>query len=391
VLAPRSAIRDRLRQANGNRLVREAVFGLARANPRASAARRVETRQAIAIAALLGLLIGGAAVAPQPTIALWTALLTGPFLGVVCLRLHALAHLLRHWRTPPPVVAGTSTPAHRLPVYTVMVPLYRESHMIPGLLAALGNLDYPATKLDIKLVLEQADADTLAAAAAADLPGNVEIIVVPDQHPRTKPKALNYALAFARGDFVTIFDAEDVPEPGQLRCALAAFETGPADLACVQASLCIHNGAASFLSGQFAIEYCVQFDALLPSLARLGLPLPLGGTSNHFRTEALKEVGAWDPFNVTEDADLGLRLARRGWRTSVIGATTWEEAPVGLADWLPQRTRWLKGWMQSLKTKKTLKLLNDFNGYKICSQSFVTQGAQICVPKCVPRCYARQP
>lgn len=220
-------------------------------------------------------------------------------------------------------------PDAELPIYTILVPLYREAHMLAP------------------LVLEAVDRDTLAAAQALHLPGNIEIIVVPELHPRTKPKALNYALPLARGEYLVIFDAEDRPDRDQLRRAYASFRRGSPNLACVQAALNIYNARDTWLTRQFTLEYCALFDALLPALDRLRLPVPLGGTSNHFRMSALKWLMAWDPFNVTEDADLGMRLARSGYRCAMLPSTTYEKAPPRLSSWLRQRTRWLKGYVQT--------------------------------------------
>jgi cellulose synthase/poly-beta-1,6-N-acetylglucosamine synthase-like glycosyltransferase len=238
-------------------------------------------------------------------------------------------------------------PDRELPVYTILAPLYREAHMLPGLVNALARLDWPAAKLDIKLILESVDTETIAAAQALQLPGNFEIVVVPAHEPRTKPKALNYALPLARGEYLVIYDAEDRPEPDQLRRAFAAFQSGPPNLATVQARLNLYNVHDNWLTRQFTIEYCALFDGLLPTLDRLELPIPLGGTSNHFRVSALRWLAAWDPHNVTEDADLGMRLARNGYRCRVLDSTTYEEAPVLFGSWLRQRTRWLKGFMQT--------------------------------------------
>jgi len=202
------------------------------------------------------------------------------------------------------------------------------------------------------------DPETLAQAKKLNLPGNFEFVVVPNSQPRTKPKALNYALQFARGDFVVIYDAEDRPGPGQLRKALAAFASGPPNLACVQARLIIYNGAENWLTKQFAIEYAALFSGLLPTLQRLGLPIPLGGTSNHFRASALKWLGAWDAYNVTEDADLGMRMYRHGYVCRMLDSETAEEAPCSFKPWLYQRTRWMKGWMQTyfVHMRRPLKL-----------------------------------
>ncbi|MGH6770564.1 MAG: glycosyltransferase family 2 protein [Xanthobacteraceae bacterium] len=207
--------------------------------------------------------------------------------------------------------------------------------------------DYPPEKLDIKLVIEPYDLETLNALKRLELRAPFEIIVAPDVGPRTKPKALNAALPFARGTFTVVFDAEDRPEPDQLRRAVAAFMADDHDLACVQARLTIDNTEDSWLARLFTAEYATQFDLFLPGIARLGLPLPLGGSSNHFRSDALRQAHAWDSYNVTEDADLGMRLARFGYRASVIDSTTYEEAPAYFAPWLRQRTRWFKGWLQT--------------------------------------------
>jgi cellulose synthase/poly-beta-1,6-N-acetylglucosamine synthase-like glycosyltransferase len=236
-------------------------------------------------------------------------------------------------------------PSGRLPTYTVLVPLYREAAVVPDLLAHLGKLDYPASKLQVLLLLEADDVQTREAVIRqAGLPG-LEIVIVPPGDPRTKPKALVYALPFARGEFVVVFDAEDRPELDQLRKAAAAFQEAP-DLGCVQARLTPdHEG--SWFARMFKLEYAATFEVLLPALADAGVPLPLGGTSNHFPRAVLQRVGAWDPYNVTEDADLGIRLARFGLRTATIFSRTYEEAPLKLRQWLPQRRRWIKGWMQT--------------------------------------------
>jgi glycosyltransferase XagB len=199
----------------------------------------------------------------------------------------------------------------------------------------------------VKLVVEADDTETRAAIARRKSRIPIEVIIVPDAGPRTKPKALNVALPFARGSFTVIYDAEDRPDAGQLRSALQAFAAAGDDLACVQASLCIDNTSDSWLAGLFTAEYAGQFDVFMPGIAALHLPLPLGGSSNHFRTATLRKLGGWDAFNVTEDADLGMRLCRFGYRAAMIDSTTYEEAPARFSPWLRQRTRWFKAWMQT--------------------------------------------
>ncbi|WP_105381370.1 glycosyltransferase family 2 protein [Neorhizobium alkalisoli] len=232
-----------------------------------------------------------------------------------------------------------------LPCYTVMVALYREATVAEQLIASLKRLDWPAALLDIKLVCEADDQETIAALKALSLGPCFEIVEVPPCNPRTKPKALTYALAAARGEYLAIYDAEDRPHPQQLREAYGRFQTSPAEIACLQAPLIVTNARDSWISALFSLEYSGLFRGLLPMLAESKLPLPLGGTSNHFRTETLRAVGGWDPFNVTEDADLGLRLYRLGYRSDVIVRQTLEDAPTTVRVWMAQRSRWFKGWL----------------------------------------------
>jgi glycosyltransferase XagB len=352
------ATRFRMRAARDEQLrvqrLDHAVSGLLRRCPVDSAGGvMVWTWQRAAALVAAGLTAAGLAVAPDATLAALAGMAAVPFLCVVLLRVLALREVVRAALEPAiesacqPARVESCTADQETPVYSVLVPLYREAGVLPGLVRALQALDYPRAKLEVLLILEAADLDTQAALLPLHLPPGFRTVIVPDAGPRTKPKALNYALQLARGDYVVVYDAEDRPQPDQLRRALEVFRRGPPQLGCVQAQLNIYNARASWFAGQFTIEYSALFDAILPALARLGLPLPLGGTSNHFRREVLVAVGGWDPFNVTEDADLGFRLARRGWGTAVLASTTWEEAPVSFSRWFRQRTRWLKGWMQT--------------------------------------------
>jgi cellulose synthase/poly-beta-1,6-N-acetylglucosamine synthase-like glycosyltransferase len=238
------------------------------------------------------------------------------------------------------------TPAD-LPVYTVLVPVYKEREVIAKLITALSALDYPADKLDIIILFEEEDHETLAAAKAAGPGEAFRFLIVPAGQPQTKPKACNVGLLFARGEHLVIYDAEDRPDPDQLKKAVLAFRHGPPELACVQAALNYFNWNENFLTRMFTLEYSFWFDYLLPGLDRLRLPIPLGGTSNHFRTDVLRTLGGWDPFNVTEDADLGIRAAMHGYRVGIVNSTTYEEANKHLGNWLRQRSRWIKGYMQT--------------------------------------------
>ena len=234
-----------------------------------------------------------------------------------------------------------------LPSYTILVPLYRERKIISKLISRLKRIDYPKAKLEIKILVELDDVETRLALLIEELPAIFEIVVCPMMNPRTKPRALNIGLAYARGDYIVVYDAEDEPDPDQLRKAVHCFHQGGKRIGCVQGRLAIDNSADSWISRMFALEYAGLFDALLPGMAYAKQPIPLGGTSNHFRRTTLEACFAWDPWNVTEDADLGLRLARLGYETAIIDSTTWEEAPNTLPAWINQRTRWLKGWIQT--------------------------------------------
>lgn len=240
-----------------------------------------------------------------------------------------------------------ATPDAELPRYTILVPAYNEPEVVADLLGAMSRLDYPPDKLQILLLLEADDEITINAARACITTDTISVLLVPAAEPRTKPKACNYGLEFATGAIVTIYDAEDLPEPLQLRRVAAAFARLPDDIACVQCKLAYHNGRQNLLTGWFTAEYGLWFGYLLPGMMRSAAPIPLGGTSNHLRRDVLDRIGAWDPFNVTEDADLGLRICARGYRTAVLDSTTLEEANSDPINWIRQRSRWYKGYLQT--------------------------------------------
>jgi len=246
-----------------------------------------------------------------------------------------------------PEVFPSKVTDDELPNYTIVVALYREASVVEDLVKAIDTLDYPKGKLDIKLVVEQRDVETFSRLVELRLPGRYEVIVAPLGKPQTKPRALNIALSSARGDLIVVYDAEDIPASNQLRLAASRFAADK-DLDCLQARLAIRNHGESWLSKLFAIEYAILFDVINPGLCALDLPIPLGGSSNHFRVRSLVGVGAWDEWNVTEDADLGVRLARFGYRVKALDSDTWEEAPFEVGNWFRQRVRWQKGWMQTL-------------------------------------------
>jgi cellulose synthase/poly-beta-1,6-N-acetylglucosamine synthase-like glycosyltransferase len=233
------------------------------------------------------------------------------------------------------------------PHYTILCPLYKEAQIVPQFVNAMSALSYPTNKLQILLLTEQDDRETREAIRALDLPPHFQIVTVPDGKPRTKPRACNFGLMQATGQFVVIYDAEDIPEPLQLKKAVLTFANYGANLACVQAKLNYYNPEQNLLTRWFTAEYSLWFDLILPGLQRAKLSIPLGGTSNHFQIQTLRALGGWDAYNVTEDCDLGLRLARYRFDTVILNSVTYEEANSQPRNWIRQRSRWIKGYMQT--------------------------------------------
>lgn len=263
-----------------------------------------------------------------------------------------------------------------LPIYTLLVPVYKEAEVLPELLGALNKLDYPTTKLDIQILMEEDDQDTIDAFNHWSPPSHFHGVVVPYGGPKTKPKACNYGLIHARGDYVVIFDAEDIPESDQLKKILVAFSKSPPQVACIQSKLNYYNSEQNLLTQWFTVEYSMWFDLFLPGLSASRAPIPLGGTSNHFKRDVLVEVGAWDPYNVTEDADLGVRLFKRGYKAAIVDSTTFEEANSRLYNWVRQRSRWIKGYIQTwlVHMRNPVRLIREIGIKAFFSFHFVVGG-----------------
>jgi cellulose synthase/poly-beta-1,6-N-acetylglucosamine synthase-like glycosyltransferase len=338
-----SAVRRAVWKAGEDRRVRETTNSLFEQKPALSARVVLSGAQGFYGGILLAAIIVCFATLPFETLYCLHVALSFTYFASLILRIVALARR-KFMAVPRKSLSQTVGP---LPRYTVMVALYREAGMAEQLLRGLERLDWPASLLDIKLVCEADDRETIDALRALRPGPQFEIVEVPAYGPRTKPKALTYALAAARGEFLAIYDAEDRPHPQQLREAYQHFRNAPPELGCLQAPLIITNVGQSWLSALFSLEYSGLFRGLLPMLGRTRMPLPLGGTSNHFRTAALIAAGGWDPYNVTEDADMGIRLYRLGYRSDVIQRQTLEDAPVSVPVWVSQRTRWFKGWVQT--------------------------------------------
>lgn len=341
-VASASSIRRAVWQAGATRRVAAVSSALFEENPQHSARIVMTGRQGFVAGTLLTSGAAALLLAAGPVALALHVLLSSLYFAALVLRIGALAR--PRARSPLPEVLIGDDP---LPVYTVLVALYREAPVAGQLIAALERLDWPRSRLDVKLVCEADDHETIEAIRRLQPGPHMEIVAVPPGGPRTKPKALVYALAGARGDYLAIYDAEDRPHPGQLKEAYARFRTAAPEVACLQAPLIITNMRDSCISTLFALEYAALFRGLLPLLSRYRMPLPLGGTSNHFRTAALRAAGGWDPYNVTEDADLGMRLYRLGYRSETIRRHTLEDAPVKARVWTGQRTRWFKGWLQT--------------------------------------------
>lgn len=289
--------------------------------------------------------LGGLICAPGPGfIVLFGVVMLALVAGAALKAAAAVSQLTRPRRRAPPASASRHRHPPRKPVVSILVPLYSEPDIAPRLVRRLQALTYPRELLDVMIVVEENDRLTREALSQARLPRWIRVISVPDSTLKTKPRALNYALNFALGEIVGVYDAEDAPAHDQLHRVVAAFDKGGEDLACVQGVLDYYNPATNWLSRCFTIEYAAWFRVILPGMERLGLAVPLGGTTVFFRRAVLERLGGWDAHNVTEDADLGIRLVRHGYRTTLIDSVTLEEANCRVWPWIRQRSRWLKGY-----------------------------------------------
>ncbi|HET8853900.1 MAG TPA: glycosyltransferase, partial [Ktedonobacteraceae bacterium] len=259
------------------------------------------------------------------------------------------------------------------PTYTILCPLYKEATIVPQFVEAIKALDYPMDRLQVLFLTEENDNETRAALYNMHLPPSFTILTVPKGTPQTKPRACNFGLLQAKGQFVVIFDAEDKAEPYQLKKAVLTFANLGSEVACVQAKLNYYNTRQNLLTRWFTAEYSTWFDIMLPGLQRTGFSLPLGGTSNHFRTEVLHALGGWDAFNVTEDCDLGLRISHYGLKTAVLDSTTYEEATSRIKTWLLQRSRWIKGYLQTylVHMRHPIQTLRQGHVRKFCSLQLI--------------------
>jgi len=377
VVTPQRQLDRLLQRTYSGRYVRIATADLLNRQPDESAYRVLSSAQKAVFALVAVLILLALISAPVTTL---IVLNVGSVLFYASFSLYkfkliydALGHSLELPVTPADLAALDET---TLPVFTILVPLYRESAVVPRLTAALNRLDYPRTRLDVKLIVEEDDEETIEALREEELPPHFKLVVVPDASPKTKPKACNYGLIQAEGTYVVIYDAEDRPEPDQLKKVVVAYAKAEDRIVCIQCKLNYYNRGQNILTRWFTTEYSNWFDLLMPGLDAADAPIPLGGTSNHFVREKLIEIGAWDPFNVTEDADLGIRLHKAGYKTAIIDSTTFEEANSELYNWIRQRSRWVKGYIQTwlVQMRHPLGLWRKLGWRSFFSFQFIVAG-----------------
>ncbi len=368
ILPPHGDARETMRQ----QLLDEATYELGRMRPEYSAVPVVTPQQKRVFIVATLVAIAAIALAPITTFRVFVVLTMIAYTATLWLRVQLVRMAFGDNRTI--MISDEEAlafPEDLLPVYSVLIPAYKEPEVIEHLLGSVALLEYPKHKLEVKLLLEEDDFDTInaitaKAARGETLPEFIEVVLVPAGLPRTKPKACNYGLKLCRGELVTIYDAEDIPEPLQLRRAAISLLGSDDRVACVQARLEFHNHRDNLLTKWFTVEYAQWFTQLLPGLVSLGGPIPLGGTSNHFKRNILDEVGAWDPFNVTEDADLGVRLQREGYSVGVVQSVTLEEANCDFVNWIKQRSRWYKGYLLSflVHLREPRRTIREVGGLK---------------------------
>lgn len=310
----------------------------------------------------VALFIAGIFINPMLTLSFVVASMSAVYFADTIFNLFLVINSLKHKQEIEiPSTHINNLDEKELPIYTILCPLYKEAHVIPQFLRSIKRLDWPKEKLDVMLLLEEDDVESIEKVKKMILPPYVRTIVVPNSQPKTKPKACNYGLSFAKGEYLVIFDAEDKPESLQLKKAYIAFQSAPKNVICLQAKLNYYNPYQNLLTRFFTAEYSLWFDVSLTGLQSINTSIPLGGTSNHFRTSDLHKLEGWDPFNVTEDADLGMRLFKRGYKTAIIDSITLEEANSKWGNWIRQRSRWIKGYMQTylVHTRQSLKFARE--------------------------------
>jgi cellulose synthase/poly-beta-1,6-N-acetylglucosamine synthase-like glycosyltransferase len=358
----------------------EAANELFRQNPGISARIVFSRGQKIGFIALAAIGVIALVIWPVPTVITVLTIVSVAFLGSTVFKflvaMRGAKYDIVERVTPEQVAALTDA---ELPTYTVLVPVFKEANIVPQLVGNLGKIDYPADKLEVLVLIEEEDHLTRDAYLGSNPPPNFHIVTIPKGTPQTKPRACNVGLFFASGEYLVIFDAEDAPDPDQLKKCVVAFRRGGPKTVCVQAALNYFNADENALTRMFTLEYNYWFDYMLAGLDAADLPIPLGGTSNHFRTRALTELGGWDPYNVTEDADLGIRASAMGYRVGVVNSTTMEEANTSIPNFIRQRSRWIKGYMQTslVHARRPLSLIRQIGLRRFASFALLIAGTPI--------------
>lgn len=354
----------------------QALFDLSTFNPNFSASYVFTKRQVIVLALAFYLMLVVLFFYPVTCLIISYSIMQIIYISAITFRFAlSVAGIRNEMRELITDEEVNSLDNNSLPIYTVLIPVYKEPQVVPILIQSLKALDYPHHKLDVLLLMEESDKETISAAREAQPPPNWRFVILPESLPKTKPKACSYGLQFSRGEYLTIFDGEDIPAPDQLKKALIGHRRLGPQCLCVQAALNYFNSRENFITALFTLEYCYWFDYLLPGLDYFKLPIPLGGTSNHFNVQNLRDLGGWDPYNTTEDADLGLRAFSLDYSVGVINSTTLEEANSKWWNFIRQRSRWLKGYMQTalVYNRSPIRMIRQI-GIKnwICFQLLIT-------------------
>ncbi|MBN9152914.1 MAG: glycosyltransferase [Microbacterium sp.] len=357
-----------------------AADGLYRKNPAMSARHVLSRGQVVALVVALVVIAAAAVLWPLVTLMVVVGVASVIFLASTLFKFEVALRGSRFDlvdRVTAEEVAALDDA--ELPIYTVLVPVFREARVVGRLVDNLGRLDYPADRLEVIILVEEEDDETREAIARSEPPENFVILTIPKGAPQTKPRACNAGLEVARGEYLVIYDAEDAPEPDQLKKTVVAFQRSDPSTVVMQAALNYFNARENVLTRMFSLEYSYWFDYMLTGLDVADLPIPLGGTSNHFRTAALRELGGWDPYNVTEDADLGIRASALGYRVGVVNSTTMEEATSRMGIFVGQRSRWIKGYMQTalVHARQPLRLARTIGLRRFASFALLIGGTPV--------------
>jgi len=266
-----------------------------------------------------------------------------------------------------------------LPIYSILIPLYKEASVLKQIVSVINNLNYPKNKLDVKLLLEEDDLETINAVKKMKLPRYFETVIIPHSFPKGKPKALNIGLTKIKGKYLTIYDAEDIVDRDQLKKVYLVFKNAPDNVGCVHSKLNFYNKNQNWLTKIFTTEYTYWYELCMPWLIKDQYIVPFGGNSVHFKTEVIKKMGGWDPYNVTEDCEIGIRLYRKGYVAEYVNSITTEEAVLTTKAWIRQRSRWMKGYILTsfVNLRHPVRLYKELGLKKILSFFLIILGTPI--------------